>query len=553
MLTNGNTYYYTITAIDDSTEYPETAPVAATPGLGQWAYWKFNESSGTKAIDAWGAYHGTLQAAATRIAGKYNHSLKLNGTNTSYVALPSDITSTLDSFTVAAWIRTDAKANWVRVFDFGKGTNHYMFLSIQAGSANVIRNAIKNGGNEQNISVNYNLPLNAWVHFAITQSGNTCNLYINDSLVKTGSVTIKPYQLGSTGFNYLGKSQFAGDGYFNGAVDDFKIYNRALSVSEIAGIMKGSQTITLNAPSQKQVGDSDFDAAATASSGLPVTLASSDTAVATIVNGMIHIAGAGTVTITASQAGDSIYNAAAPVAKTLTILPLHLRVQYSNGDTQLTNNTIKPYLKIINADSIVVAYKELTVRYWFTVENYAGINNRIDYAQLGNSKVKMKYVELAQPHNGALGYVEYSFDTTAGNLAAGNSGAIQSRLANKDWSVLNEADDYSYNNNTSYADNDHITLYRNGNLVWGTEPSAATPVTKLKLYYQNQNTASNTNTVKTYLKIGNEGNTPVSYKDISVRYWFTKEGTSSLSYVVDFAKLGNAKSKRVISAIKSCC
>jgi hypothetical protein len=193
----------------------------------------------------------------------------------------------------------------------------------------------------------------------------------------------------------------------------------------------------------------------------------------------------------------------------------------------------------VNADSIAVAYNELTARYWFTAENYAGINTWVDYAQLGSGKVKMKYVALPQPRNGAYAYIEYSFDATAGILAAnGNSGEIKSRLANTDGALLTETDDYAYLASSVYVQNDHITLYRNGILVSGTEPVLVAPIMALKVYSENKSSNVNSNTISTYLKINNEGNMPVNYGDIKVRYWFTKEGTSTLNYYVDYAKLG---------------
>jgi gliding motility-associated-like protein len=194
----------------------------------------------------------------------------------------------------------------------------------------------------------------------------------------------------------------------------------------------------------------------------------------------------------------------------------------------------------MNADSVGVAYSELTMRYWFTAENYAGVNTWIDYAQLGNSYVKMKYVSLAQPRNGAFGYMEYSF-TTPGNLGAGsNTGQIQSRFANQDSGNLNEADDYSYQSNTgSYGANNHITLYRNSMLIWGTEPTDVSPLTSLNVFYQNQNQSTGSNTISTYLAINNTGNVPVAYGDITARYWFTKDGTQSLNYWIDYAKKGS--------------
>lgn len=94
--------------------------------------------------------------------------------------------------------------------------------------------------------------------------------------------------------------------------------------------LQSLQSITFPALPSKAFGNADFSAGATASSGLAVTYASSDTNVATIVDGNIHIVGAGTATITASQAGDGTYAAAVDVAQVLTVLKL-ARARSSGG------------------------------------------------------------------------------------------------------------------------------------------------------------------------------------------------------------------------------
>jgi hypothetical protein len=66
-------------------------------------------------------------------------------------------------------------------------------------------------------------------------------------------------------------------------------------------------------------GDPDFSAGAIASSGLDCALTSSNTAVATIVNGLIQIKGAGSSTITAKQSGNVNYNAASQVSQELIV------------------------------------------------------------------------------------------------------------------------------------------------------------------------------------------------------------------------------------------
>ncbi len=710
-VSNGTTYYYVVAAVDSTGEMSPSTEVVALPNAGQFTYLKFDETSGTRAIDSWGANDGTLAATATRNTGQYGNSLKLDGTATSYATLPTGIMSTVNDFTISAWVRMDALSTWMRVFDFGASTTQYMFLTVQAGVSSgksIIRYGTRNGSAaEQSISYNYTFPLNTWTYLAVTRAGNTTTIYLNGtSVASSTNITIKPSALGNTALNYLGKSQFS-DPIFNGSIDNFKIYGRALNSSEIAAdmlgdqtinfaaiptksvtdadfapiasatsglplsfnssdttiavivngqvhikspgttiinasqagnanykaapainqtlkVQKATQTITFNSLPSKTLSDIDFVGGATASSGLTPSYASADSTVATIVNGTIHITGAGTTTITASQSGNATYLPAGSISQSLTVnklaqtiafsslpakrpgdadfnisatassglpvsfgssntnvatvtnglvhivgagttvitasqpgnatykdttfsqtfivIPLNLQVQSLDGDSgQQTNNVARPYVKVVNTDTIGVAYSELTMRYWFTAENYAGINTWVDYAQLGNSNVKMKYVPLDQPRNGALGYIEYSFTATGDLGANSNTGQIQSRFANQDWSVLNEADDYSYQSNTaSYANNDHITLYRNGTLIWGTEPAAATPLTSLNVFYQNQNTSTSGNTISTYLSINNTGNVPVAFGDITARYWFTKDGTQSLNYFVDYAKKGSS-------------
>jgi photosystem II stability/assembly factor-like uncharacterized protein len=96
-------------------------------------------------------------------------------------------------------------------------------------------------------------------------------------------------------------------------------YNAATDVPQTLTVNKAAQTITFAALAAKTFGDAAFALSSTASSGLPVTYASSNTAVATVSGNTITIVGGGTATITASQAGNSNYNAATDVPQTLTV------------------------------------------------------------------------------------------------------------------------------------------------------------------------------------------------------------------------------------------
>lgn len=82
---------------------------------------------------------------------------------------------------------------------------------------------------------------------------------------------------------------------------------------------KSNQTITFGALTPKAYGDSSFALTASASSGLPLSYVSSNTGVATVSGSVVTIVGVGSTTITASQAGNSSYNAATSVSQGLTV------------------------------------------------------------------------------------------------------------------------------------------------------------------------------------------------------------------------------------------
>ncbi len=96
-------------------------------------------------------------------------------------------------------------------------------------------------------------------------------------------------------------------------------WNPAPAVSKTLTIGKKSQNITFPAFSGHSVGDDDFDPGATTTSNLQISYTSANRAVATIVNGKIHIVNAGSSVITATQSGNANFKAATAVKQTLTV------------------------------------------------------------------------------------------------------------------------------------------------------------------------------------------------------------------------------------------
>ncbi|WP_343531287.1 choice-of-anchor Q domain-containing protein [Pedobacter sp.] len=123
-----------------------------------------------------------------------------------------------------------------------------------------------------------------------TITGNTV------TIVGTGSTTITASQLGNAN------------------------YNAATNVQQTLTVDKAGQTISFAALANKTYGDAAFNLSATGgASGNAVTYTSSNPLVATIVGNTVTIVGAGNTTITASQLGNTNYNAATSVQQTLTV------------------------------------------------------------------------------------------------------------------------------------------------------------------------------------------------------------------------------------------
>jgi carboxypeptidase family protein len=94
-------------------------------------------------------------------------------------------------------------------------------------------------------------------------------------------------------------------------------FNAATDVPQSFSIAKSNQTITFGALAGKTFGNADFAASATASSTLAVSFGASGNC--TVTGSTVHITVAGSCTITASQAGDSNFNAATNVPQTFAI------------------------------------------------------------------------------------------------------------------------------------------------------------------------------------------------------------------------------------------
>ncbi|MGS2764711.1 LamG-like jellyroll fold domain-containing protein [Sinomicrobium sp. M5D2P9] len=230
---HSNTYYYVISAVNELGESEDSEEVSATPG--KIAYLAFDETEGSIAADTWADTDGTLIGGATWGEGIVNNGILLNGSGDSHVELPAGLMAGVNDFTISTWVKLDENPTWGRIFDFGSGTDTYMFLS-PGSSSNTVRYSIRKDNIDQQINSSPVLSVGDWHHVAVTQSGDVVILYVDGEEVgRNENMTLSPSDLGNTAQNWIGKSQWP-DPLLKGTVDEFKIYSKALDALEIASV-----------------------------------------------------------------------------------------------------------------------------------------------------------------------------------------------------------------------------------------------------------------------------------------------------------------------------
>jgi hypothetical protein len=218
----GNTT--TATPVSITVSNTTQAPVGLVAALG------FNEGSGTVTVDssASGNNGALVNGAAWSASGHSGAALSFsaNGWVTIADAASLDLTS---SMTLEAWVRPTSGTGWRTVLLKEAGS----LLSYGLYSAN---NASRPGVWTQTAGADYFLlgtgavATNAWTHLAVTYGGSTLRFFVNG--VQVSSKASVAAISTSTGSLKIGGNAIWGE-YFRGLIDDVRIYNRALSITEI--------------------------------------------------------------------------------------------------------------------------------------------------------------------------------------------------------------------------------------------------------------------------------------------------------------------------------
>ena len=202
-------------------------------------YYNFDDLKQTSIIDSSGhKNNGTKEGTATIDSlGKIKGSLLLDGQGA--VKLPDNILNGLKEITVSAWVQFNVSsgADWQRIYDFGNDTDNNLFLS-------------KNRTNNFNINKNVEglsggtlFADDKWYFITTTITEDKIIYYENGVEVsRKEHLKNKLSGLKDSLDNYIGKSKYDTDPGLNGYVDEFRIYDKALSAKEISELMYNKMT-----------------------------------------------------------------------------------------------------------------------------------------------------------------------------------------------------------------------------------------------------------------------------------------------------------------------
>ncbi len=225
-------------------------------------YWSMEDCKLTKATDNSGRGNtGTLTnfaltgATSNWVAGKLGAcALNFDGT-TDYVSSSQVLTSGV--FTMSAWINparygASNQANGIIYQGTGVGDGG-MALAVYANNSGLLLRS----GTTSYLSNSNVITLNRWQHVAVTVSGSSYAFYVDGVIVGQGSgtVALSANSL-KLGYWYNAAESFR---FFQGSMDDVRVYNRALTGNEIARLYGGGSSRAKPATTRGLVGHWSFE------------------------------------------------------------------------------------------------------------------------------------------------------------------------------------------------------------------------------------------------------------------------------------------------------
>ena len=237
------------TVTDNLDTDPPVTVLFEASGTQPVAQWDFNESDGTIAKDLQGGLNATLVNFPDPVAdswvdvGKYGNALSFNSGNSSYLTVPGSDKLDLQAFTISVWIKTDDYNR--NMFIFEKTTdgtlNSQYNLYFEDPNTLFFRLNDGSGGFEsQTLGTAGTFIPDTWEHLVVVYDGAVQKLYIDNELEAEVQQDITIPATPAAGPAFIGAYAQGGGYHFHGLMDDLKIYDQEIPVTQIPEIAKAT-------------------------------------------------------------------------------------------------------------------------------------------------------------------------------------------------------------------------------------------------------------------------------------------------------------------------
>jgi hypothetical protein len=209
-------------------------PQIWSASTGLVAGYAFGEGSGTTTADISGNLNtGSLSNVTWTTSGKIGSALVFNGSSSRVNINDAASLDLTTGMTLEAWIYPTTSSGWRSVIlkESTNGLAYGLYASDDAGRPAVY---INTGGIDLSATSSTALTVNSWTHLAATYDGSSLKLYVNGS--QAASISTSGSLKATTGALMVGGNAVWGE-YFSGTIDETRVYNRALSQSEIQADM----------------------------------------------------------------------------------------------------------------------------------------------------------------------------------------------------------------------------------------------------------------------------------------------------------------------------
>lgn len=231
---DGGAQSHTIAVPATDQAYSANFNLVSSAPAGLVAAYNFNEGNFGTLYDVSGhGNHGTLEGPIWTGTGKYGGALSFDGINDVVTVNDADSLDFTTGFSLEAWVNPTSAGNWSSVlFKQGPQGMNYSLYANNGTNKPVAQVYLSNA--EQNAPGTGPVPLNTWTHLAATYDGTTLRLYVNGVLA--GSKAISGSLLNTPNPLTIGGNAVWSE-FFQGQIDEVRLYNRALTATEIQNDM----------------------------------------------------------------------------------------------------------------------------------------------------------------------------------------------------------------------------------------------------------------------------------------------------------------------------